>query len=619
MSQRLGHFFLVVILLGMIAGVIGLWHFEVGFDPRNPAWWKWLGAAAIHPAGLPKEMLYPAFYTAVGGVLLMVVVGILMSKARNDTVAGSRRGNELHGSARWATMKDIRKARLFRKDGDSVIVGAVRTWRGKIRVLRHKGPEHVLVWAATRTGKGVSLIIATLLTWVHSSLTLDIKGENFMKTSGWLKFFGIRVEKFEPAAISGSSRFNPLAEVRIETERDIADCQNIAAMIIDPDGKGMAGNYWREEGFGWLSVVLLHVLYKVKKEEKRIACFDDVNTFLSGISTVKPPVDAVEAAREGASEEAPDDQMSAQDNFVKILEAMADYDHGLAHVNKEVRRGANSMAIKAPQERSGVHSNAKTQLTVFADPIVARNTAVSDFRLSDLMNGDRPMALFLVVSPSDKDRLRPLIRIMLNLFLRRQTESLAASFKHPLLLMLDELAAWGKMEILEESLAFMAGYGIRAYMIFQNVEQLHKCYGKDESLMANSKVRIAFTPNKLETAKLISEMTGRATIVQKRRSQSGKSGQFVGSNSDNIQETSRPLLTPDECMRLPVIDTEGKKPRPGDALIFVAGSPPIHGTQSLYFLDKELNRRSQMPPPEMHPHPVNQNSSPMMEKSHEAA
>jgi type IV secretion system protein VirD4 len=596
MTQRLGHFFLVVIFAGMIAGIIGQWHYSVGFDPADPAWWQWLGKAVVHPAGIPSEMLNPAIMIATGCGLLFCLVSFLMSRARNDTVSGSRKAHELHGSARWATIKDIKKARLFRKPGDSVVIGAWRTATGKIRALRYKGPEHILVWAATRTGKGVALIIATLLTWTKSSLVLDIKGENYTKTAGWLKFIGHRVEKFEPAAISGSSRFNPLAEVRIGTERDIADCQNIAAMIIDPDGKGMH-DYWRQEGYGWLSVVLLHVLYKTKQEENRIACFDDVNSFLSGISTVKPPADALESAQDGASGQAPEDQMDAQDNFVKILEGMAEYDHGVSHVNKEVRRGANSLAIKAPQERSGVHSNAKTQLTIFADPIIARNTAVSDFRIKDLMNGDRPMALYLVVSPADKDRMRPLIRIFLNLFLRRQTESLEAGYKYELLMMLDELAALGKMEILEESLSFMAGYGIRAFMVFQNVEQLHKCYGKDESLMANSKVRIAFTPNKLETAKLVSDMTGKATIVQKRRSQSGKSGQLSGSNSDNIHETSRPLLTPDECMRLPVIDTEGKKARPGDALIFVAGAPPIHGTQSLYFLDKELNRRSQMPPP----------------------
>ena len=574
---------LPVILIAMITAILWQWHLAVGFDALDLRWWQWSLEAATHSAGLPNEMLYPALWTGIVGLLSMFGVLALATRANNSTLRGNRKGDELHGSARWAKLPDLKKARLFRKDG--VVVGGWPSWFGRVRELRHDGPEHVLVWAPTRTGKGVSLILPTLLSWRESILCLDIKGENFAKTGGWLASIGHKVLRFEPSASTGSARFNPLAEVRVDTEQDIADCQNIAAMIIDPDGHGMK-DYWRQEGYGWLSVVLLHVIYRVRRDENRAACFDDVNTFLSGITG------------DGDAEE-------SDDNFEHILADMAAFDHGEAHVNKEVRRGANSMMIKAPQERSGVHSTAKTQLTVFADPIIARNTATSDFRLHDLMNGDAPMALFLVVSPADKDRLRPLLRIILNLFMRRMTERMefgagqtVAGYKHRLLLMLDEFTSIGKLEIFEESLAFMAGYGLKAMIIVQNTEQLFKHYGRDESIMANCKIRIAFTPNKLETAKLLSDMTGKATIVQKRRSHSGRMGD-LGSVSDNLAETSRPLLTPDECMRLQIIDTEGKKPIPGDALIFVAGLPPILGRQKLYFLDRELSRRSQMTPPQM--------------------
>ncbi|KXJ52530.1 MAG: conjugal transfer protein TraG [Thalassospira sp. Nap_22] len=574
---------LPVILITMITAILWQWRLAVGFDALDLRWWQWSLDAATHSAGLPDEMLYPALWIGITGLLCMFGVLALAARANNSTLKGNRKGDELHGSARWAKLKDIKKAGLFRKDG--VVVGGWPSWFGRIRELRHDGPEHVLVWAPTRTGKGVSLILPTLLSWRESILCLDIKGENFAKTGGWLASIGHKVLRFEPSASTGSARFNPLAEVRIDTEQDIADCQNIAAMIIDPDGQGMK-DYWRQEGYGWLSVVLLHVIYRVRRDEHRAACFDDVNTFLSGITG------------DGDAEE-------SDDNFEHILADMAAFDHGKAHVNKEVRRGANSMMIKAPQERSGVHSTAKTQLTVFADPIIARNTATSDFRLHDLMNGDAPMALFLVVSPADKDRLRPLLRIILNLFMRRLTERMEfgsgqrlAGYKHRLLLMLDEFTSIGKLEIFEESLAFMAGYGLKAMIIVQNTEQLFKHYGRDESIMANCKIRIAFTPNKLETAKLLSDMTGKATIVQKRRSHSGRMGD-LGSVSDNLAETSRPLLTPDECMRLQIIDTEGRKPVPGDALIFVAGLPPFLGRQKLYFLDRELSRRSQMTPPQM--------------------
>ncbi|MHC8494279.1 type IV secretory system conjugative DNA transfer family protein [Thalassospira sp. SM2505] len=574
---------LPIILITMIAAILWQWHLAVGFDALDLRWWQWSLDAVKHPAGLPDEMLRPAIWTGIAGLLSMFAMLALATRANNSTLKGNRKGDELHGSARWAKLKDLKKARLFRKDG--VVVGGWPSWFGRVRELRHDGPEHVLVWAPTRTGKGVSLILSTLLSWRESILCLDIKGENFAKTGGWLASIGHKVLRFEPSATNGSARFNPLAEVRVDTEQDIADCQNIAAMIIDPDGQGMK-DYWRQEGYGWLSVVLLHVIYRVRRDEHRAACFDDVNTFLSGIT-------------------GDGDAGESDDNFEHILADMAAFDHGKAHVNKEVQRGANSMMIKAPQERSGVHSTAKTQLTVFADPIIARNTATSDFRLHDLMSGDTPMALFLVVSPADKDRLRPLLRIILNLFMRRMTERMefgsgqtVAGYKHRLLLMLDEFTSIGKLEIFEESLAFMAGYGLKAMIIVQNTEQLFKHYGRDESIMANCKIRIAFTPNKLETAKLLSDMTGKATIVQKRRSHSGRMGD-LGSVSDNLAETSRPLLTPDECMRLQIIDTEGKKPVPGDALIFVAGLPPILGRQKLYFLDRELSRRSQMTPPQM--------------------
>ena len=306
MSQRLGHLFLVVIALGMLVGTIGQWYLAIGFDATNPEWWHWLWASAIHPEGLPDELVKPTMITVLVGAVLLVIVGIIMTRARNDTLSGRRKSKDLYGSARWATMKDIKKARLLRKAG--VVVGGVAARFGKVRELRHNGPEHVMAFAPTRTGKGVSLIIATLLRWLSSSVVLDIKGENYAKTSGWLAKLGHFVVRFEPTAVdpTNTMRFNPLAEVRTGTMRDVADCQNLANMVIDPDGKGLF-DYWRQEGWGWLSVVLLHVIYKIRKEEGRVANFDDVNTFLSGIMTVAPPKEALESAREGAAEESASD------------------------------------------------------------------------------------------------------------------------------------------------------------------------------------------------------------------------------------------------------------------------------------------------------------------------
>ncbi|WP_142850703.1 type IV secretory system conjugative DNA transfer family protein [Telmatospirillum sp. J64-1] len=578
---------LLAIFAATLGAILLQWHLAVGFNAADPAWWQWVISSAVHPAGLPAELTRAMFWTGAGGIVAMLVLLTVATRAQHRTIAGDRSKEELHGSARWAKKSDAKATGLL--EGKGVVVGG---WQGLFgtKTLRHDGPEHVMAFAPTRSGKGVSLILPTLLTWTESVFVLDIKGENFALSAGWRASLGHRILKFEPTAQEGSVRFNPLAEIRLGDGREIADCQNIAAMVIDPDGKGLK-DYWAKEGWSWLSVILLHVLYRIQRDEGRTASFEDVNNFVSGIT----------AEDEG------------EDNFTELLDDMIAFEHGVEHVDKEVRRGATRMKMKAPQERSGVHSSAITELALYADPIIARNTATSDFRLADLMEGDKPVAFYLVVAPSNIDRLRPLTRIIVNLMMRRLTERMefeggrsVASYKNRLLLMLDEFTSIGKLEIFERALAFIAGYGLKAFIIVQDISQLQQAYGRDESIMSNCHVRVAFAPNKIETAKVLSDMAGRTTVIQKRSTRSGRRGE-IGSVNESLHETGRPLLTPDECMRLRLIGSRkrwfglfGKKVAvPGEALTFVAGAPPIRGRQALYFQDKELRRRAAIPAPIM--------------------
>jgi type IV secretion system protein VirD4 len=570
---------LPVILALTVAAVLWQWHVMAGFAPADPRWWRWLGAAIEHGDVTAQDMMNRATYTLIAGVLVMFGAAAVFGRARNRTTGGFRT-EDLHGTARWARAKDVRDAGLFNKTG--VVVGG---WPGRIRsrTLRHDGPEHVLCFAPTRSGKGVSLILPTLLSWRHSVLVLDIKGENYALTAGWRASLGHRVLKFDPTAAEGCSRFNPLAEVRIGTGRDIADCQNVASMIVDPDGKGLH-DYWQKSGWAWLSTAILHVIYRVRRDDGRTASLADVFRFLSGIGVDADEVD--------------------EDGFVIMLDEMVAFEHGDPIIDYEVQRGATDMRRKAPQERSGVHSNACVGMAVFADPIIAFNTNASDFTVADLMNGPVPAALYLMVPPSDIARLRPLLRIMVNMMVSRLTETMEFAngaakkhYKHRLLLMLDEFTALGKLDIIEKALAYMAGYGLKAYIIVQDIAQLHKEYGKEESITSNCHVRAAFAPNRLETARHLSDLAGKMTVLQDKRSRSGKLGD-QHSISDSRHEQGRPLMTPDEAMRLRGLRKRRfGGVRPGETLIFVAGNRPIRGVQRLYFQNKTLLRRATMPPP----------------------
>lgn len=576
------------VIAGAVAALIFIWQSVYAFHALQADSWVWVVKYTWTYGHAPDFVAWGIVGAAAAIIAAMLLLQVLAMRIGGDTRHGGHDDKTLHGSARWASKGDVRRTGLLRRDG--VVVGGWPTWRGT-RTLRHDGPEHVLTFAPTRSGKGVGLVLPTLLSWPASALVLDIKGENWRLTSGWRAAQGQRILKFDPTAEHGSIRFNPLAEVRIGTSHDIADAQNIAAMIIDPDGKGLA-DFWAKSGFSWLTAAILFTLYKIRRDDNRVASLHDVDTVLT-------------APGQG---------------FDSVLEDMIAFEATTPAATTLIQSAAQEMKDRAAQERSGVLSSSKVDLSLYRDPIIAKNIAQSDFRLDELMNAEVPASLYIVVPPADIDRLRPLLRVILNLFMRRLMQNVGdegkASYRHRLLLMLDEFTSIGKLEIFERSLAFMAGYGLKAFLIVQDLVQLQGTYGKENSIIGNCHIRVAYAPNDVATAKTLSDMCGKATIVQTKRSRNRKALQILGGNvTDNVAEIGRPLLTPDECMRLKAAKKSRRDPtkivQAGDMLVFSAGAPPILGRQPLYFFDKTLLARSRLAPVGANPvdtnpdHPTN--------------
>lgn len=544
------------------------------------SWWLW-SQRIPDTYGVIDEAISQGQMVFLGP--MMVVIGLALQFGRRPE---KREG--IHGTAQWATKADIERTGLLGKAG--VYVGG---WMDdkKQRYLRHNGPEHVLAFAPTRSGKGVGLVLPTLLSWGESTLVLDIKGENWALTAGWRQSQGHKVIRFDPTEVEeeNGGRFNPLLEVRLDGPRAIPDAQNVAAMIVDPDGKGLK-DHWNKAAFAFFAGTVLHCMIMVRAKLGRDATLYDLSCMLA---------DEERGIDELFREMLATDHAGLLVNIFGPQTAGADY----AAVHTFIAAAAREMLNKAGPEMSGVVSTAVANMAVYRDPVVARNIGASDFRVSDLMNHDTPVSLYLVVSPADLNRLRPLIRLMLNVILRRLTERMEfedgaakATYRHRLLLMLDEFPSLGKMEVFESALAFMAGYGIKSFIIVQDMAQLQKEYGKEESITSNCHIRSAYAPNKVETAKMLSEMTGKTTVVEKKTTLSGSRSGHLGRASVSMTETARALLTPDECMRLPgaVKDDSGKIVSPGDMLVFVAGSAPIYGRQILYFLDPTFSARSKI-------------------------
>lgn len=515
---------------------------------------------------------------------------LLLSILIYYTVTQKLKGNaQLHGSARWATAKQVKSMGYF--DSGGVYVGGYYDEKKKKHLyLRHDGPEHILVFAPTRSGKGVGLILPTLLGWNHSSVVLDIKGENYALTSGYLKTKGHKVIKLDYSDFTGASAaHNVLQEVKLNGQKVIVDIQRIATMIMDPDGKGIS-DYWAMSGLNFIGGFMLHSMILIAKNEKRHATLTDISLLL--------------------------DDPNREDGVLELFEVMKQTDHVallkelFLEINDDLAKSAHSFIITAAQsmlsksdkEVSGVVNTVTANFGLYRDPVLAQNIRRSDFEINDLMNFDVPVNLYLVVSPADLDRLRPLIRIFISQLLNRFTEKMEfadggtkKSYEHRLLLLLDEFSSLGKVGPVERAISFQAGYGVKGYYIVQDLKQLKQAYGADNAIMSNCHIRIAYAPNDIETAEYLSKLTGTTTVVEKKRSRS--SGKGGGSTTINIQETSRPLLTPDECTTLPGLQNEKGKITPGDMLIFTAGRQPIYGRQILYFKDPVFSKRAKMKPP----------------------
>ncbi|MGL4237071.1 conjugal transfer protein TraG [Tabrizicola sp.] len=521
---------------------------RLGFQPQlGDAWFELLGWPVYYPpsffwwwyaydAYAPPIFVEGAVIAASGG-FMAVAVAIFMSVFR----AREAQDVDTYGSARWAKRRDVKRAGLLGAEG--VVLGELdQTY------LRHDGPEHVLCFAPTRSGKGVGLVIPTLLTWSGSAVVHDIKGENWQLTSGFRARHG-RVLLFDPTN-SQSDAYNPLLEVR-RGEWEVRDVQNIADILVDPEGSLEKRNHWEKTSHSLLVGAILHVLYA--EADKTLAGVAD---FLSD------PKRGIEPT----------------------LTAMKTTAHlGEAGPHPVIASAAQELLNKSANESSGVLSTAMSFLGLYRDPVVAEVTRRCDWRIADLVEGPDPVTLYLVVPPSDINRTKPLIRLLLNQIGRRLTEDLRRhQGRRRLLLMLDEFPALGRLDFFESALAFMAGYGIKSFLIAQSLNQIEKAYGPNNSILDNCHIRVSFATNDERTAKRVSDALGTATELRAMKNYAGhRLSPWLGHLMVSRQETARPLLTPGEVMQLP----------PTDEIVMVAGTAPIRAKKARYFEDAQFQAR----------------------------
>lgn len=432
-----------------------------------------------------------------------------------------------HGSAAFASWRGLWKRGLLGRKG--LILGKA-FWR----YLRFDHDGHLLTFAPTRTGKGVSCVIPNLLDHPGSAVVTDIKGENYAITGQRRQALG---PVFPLAPFSrdiDTAHFNPLDFIRAGEPEDVDDAALIADLLVANTGDP---SFWDSEAENLISALLLYVAH-----------------------------------------EFPADHRNLHQVWALLMLSKADFDALLEHMKASqhpaIRKAATGFSQKEDRERSAVISTAQTHMKIWRSPMLAKATAWSDFRLEDLKR--QVMSLYIIIPPELLSVYQPFLRLMVGLSISAMTR-VQARPRERVVFFLDEIAALGRMAPVETAIGYLAGYGVSLWLFFQDLDQLQKTYPKWRSMIANCNVRQAFGVADHETARELSAMMGQRTV---RVSSKSKSGDWLMPLPEHVSRqsslTARPLMTPDEIMTMSA-DRE---------IIFVQACRPILAQKLRYFVER---------------------------------
>lgn len=509
---------------------------------------------------------------------LAVILYLVLSFLRG----GYSKNDNLYGTARWATVADLRRNGLLFTKG--IICGQTATavlsanastgttkYRLKrtARIIGHVGETSTLMVAPSRSCKGVSTVIPTLLSWGGSVIVFDPKAENWHITAGFRRKFSHSL-RFSPV-IKDSVHFNILAEVRTG-ENAVRDAEIIADILTSPQddaaAKGENQQHFIDTAKNLLTGAILHVLASPEIQDKSLG---GVLDFLSSSAL---------------------DADGKEDFGAGICKQMIFGEH-LGEVHSIIAAIGNQQLARADRERSSVFSTAVRAVQTFKDPLIRRNTSESDFSLSDFADSQSPISLYLTVPYSDIDRLSSVLRLLVSFVIRRFAEGETrygdVRLKNRILFLLDEFPVLGSFPFLEKTMGLLSGYGMSFLIICQSLQQIIKLYGPNNSFLEHCKTWVTYAPGDIGSARTFSEVVGKESIWKENVSTSG-SKFSVGLTNLNLSgnEVERNLINPDEVMRLP----------PTDLLVFSHGMPPYRGKKIIYYLDPRFKHSVNLPAPQ---------------------
>jgi type IV secretion system protein VirD4 len=474
------------------------------------------------------------------------------------------RGIERGLFARWLKPEEMEGAAWDPK-------GALLLGRRAGRLIGWNDDRHVMTIAGSRAGKGVSLIEPNLMFYEGSALVVDPKGELARHTAGRRGTgarggkggLGQSVYVLDPFGVSGRtpSSFNPLAELDVESHDFIDDVSMFAdALITHPD---QGEKHWTESAQALLRALILLA----------VTDYDPARRNLVTVRRLLMLTDR--RIRRKIEFQTPTDMeenglLSAERALIRILKGQ---DGRHAYICHGV---AEQLVAMGDNERGSVLSTARTQTQWLDSEKIESALSRSDFRLADLKR--TKMTIYLSLPAMRLSTHARWLRLVILLAITIM-ERTPGKPEPPVLFVLDEFPVLGHMDSIEKAAGLMAGFGVKLWLIVQNVGQLKQHYKEAwETFFANCGIITAFGVSDSETLKALSDILGRTSIVEKVRS--GASNSALSQGASPLQDDRRevPLLAEHE-LRLAF----GRKK--GRVLIFNAEDNPAIAERLVYFRD----------------------------------
>ena len=443
------------------------------------------------------------------------------------------------------------------------------------RTVGWNDDRHVMTIAGSRAGKGVSLILPNLIFYEGSALVVDPKGDLARHTAGRRgggtsrvkEGLGQRVYVLDPFGVSGCqvAAFNPLAELDLTSPDLVDDATMFAeALIIHPE---RGERHWTESAQALLRALIL------------VAVADD-DPHRRNLVTVRRLLMLADSRIESkVSFQTPTDidlngKLTAQDALIRILKEQEGRHAYICHGIGE------QLEAMGDNERGSVFSSARTQTQWLDSEKIENVLNRSDFRLADLKREKTTIYLSLPATrlATHARWLRLMILLAITVMERTSGKS-----EPPVLFVLDEFPVLGHMDSIEKAAGLMAGFGVKLWLIIQNVGQLKQHYKEGwETFFANCGIITAFGISDFETLKALSDNLGRMAIVEKVRS--GASNSALSQGASPLQDDRRevPLLAEHE-LRLAF----GRKKN--RVLIFNAEDNPAVVERFIYYKDPMFN------------------------------